>query len=742
MKNISGALSRSPGTAARVLFALCACTGLLAACGGSSDDASPAAGSVSSSGSATAAPAGGASTSPAPTSTASTSGVVVGSYFVNAKVCLDVNANGRCDDGEIAVRTDAQGRFTLAGSGAALVAEIGTDALELDPATRTTRAVSQRMVLRAPKEAPGLVDFHSTAVVEEMESNGLGFNAAMTKVALAVGVPAAKLLTDFNGEADATVKAALKSASDDGLQRIRTAFATATTDSGDVRTLLAAAALTDRYYQTKAPYRAQQDTSSYEAAPAGFAPVYTELVARHGSRGLSSLKYDLAVYNMWKKAQDDGALTPLGARLGPDVLKIMKANFLLGYGVPGISTPGYGNETQVGIGEHTQLAARLLQRLPAYWKQVGDAAGSAPRQIVTVTSGVDRAVDSGNFFVQSLKGTQPALAPLVVYPAAPAPYPDTGTAVVQPAGTNRFLLYFHKLVKATDLVTRSTDALYPTYQDSQAYQTYKSNDADLLAKQSGLTLTPDAAAAGRVLLERLFARSFVDKIADGSYSFANSGSFTYTSDDGKFAPSLGGDGKTTIKSLGDAGSLLYELYVIAPAMKAEAGVDFTAYMPVAQARFFAALNDGSDFYDKGPGMTEKGDINYRMAQILVDDMFNEVDAIARGDLSHAAKLRFAHAEILMPFAVRMGLKGTVQQVPKASAFSYDSNAWRGEYVSPMAANMQWDVYGNGSGRLLVKMLYNEKETDFQAACDSAKVAGTQHFYDYTALKACYGHVAK
>jgi len=740
MKNTSGALLRSPGTAARVLFALCACTGLLAGCGGSSDDASPAAGGASSAGTGTT-PAGGAPTSPAPTPTASTRGVVVGSYFVNAKVCLDLNANGRCDDGETAVRTDAQGRFTLTGSGAALAAEIGTDALELDPATRNTTAVAQHMVLRAPKEAPGVVDFHSTAVVEEMESNGLGFDAAVAKVALAVGVPAAKLLTDFNDEADTTVKAALKSASDDGLQRIRTAFATAS-DGDDIRTLLTAAALTDRYYQTKAPYRAQQDTSSYEAAPAGFAPVYTELIARHGSRGLSSLKYDLAVYNMWKKAQDDGALTPLGARLGPDVLKIMKANFLLGYGVAGISTPGYGNETQVGIGEHTQLAARMLQRLPAYWQQVGDAAGSAPRQIVTVTSGVDRAVDSGNFFVQSLKSAQPALAPLVVYPAAPAPYPDTGTAVAQPAGTNRFLLYFHKLVKATDLVTKSTDPLSTTYQDSQAYQTYKSKDADLLAKQSGLTLTPDAATAGRVLLERLFAKSFVDKIADGSYSFANSGTFTYTSDDGRFAPSLSGDAKTTIKSLGDAGSLLYELYVIAPAMKAEAGVDFTAYMPVAQARFFAALNDGSDFYDKGPGMTEKGDVNYRMAQILVDDMFNEVDAVARGDLSHAAKLRFAHAEILMPFAVRMGLKGAVQQVPKASTFSYDSNAWRGEYVSPMAANMQWDVYGNGSGRLLVKMLYNEKETDFQAACDGAKVAGTQHFYDYTALKACYGHVAK
>ena len=707
---------------------------LLVACGGgdsgSSSFALPAAAGVSTT------PAGsGSTTSP------SVSGVVVGSYFVNAKVCLDINSNGRCDTGEPSTRSDKQGGFTLAGSSAGIVAEIGTDATELDPSIPSSKPVTSPLVLRAPKEAPGVVDFQSTAVVSEMEANGLDFQTATGKVAISVGVIAAKLLGDINTEGDPVAKAALKAASDEGLQRIRDALASAVSGD-DVKALVTAAALTDRYYQTKAPYRPQQDVSTYEAAPAGFSPVYTEVVARHGSRGLSGLKYDLAVYNMWKKAQDDGALTPLGEKLGPDVLKIMKANFLLGYGVAGISTPGYGNETQVGINEHTQLAARLVQRLPAYWKQIGDSAGGAPRQIVTVTSGVDRAVDSGNFFVQSLKAVQPALAPLLTYPPAPAPYPDNGTAVSQPAGTNRFLLYFHKLVKATDLVTNTADPLYTTYQASLAYQDYKSNDADLLAKQSGLTVTPEAAVAGRVLLERLFARSFVDKIANGTYSFANTGSFSFASDDGKFSPSLSGDGKTSIKSIGDAGSLLYELYVIAPAMRSEAGVDFTAYMPAAQAKFFAALNDGSDFYDKGPGMTEKGDITSRMSQILVDDMFNEVDAIARGDRSHAAKLRFTHAEIMMPFAVRMGLKGVDQSVPKATGFSYDSNTWRGQYVSPMAANMQWDVFIGAGGKLLVRMLYNEKETDFKAACDTAKAAGTAHYYDYTALKACYGHVAR
>lgn len=494
------------------------------------------------------------------------------------------------------------------------------------------------------------------------------------------------------------------------------------------------------YYQTKAPYQPQQAASTYEAAPAGYSPVYTELLARHGSRGLSSLKYDLAIYNMWKKASDEGALTPLGQQLGPDVLKLMKANFLLGYGVNGISTPGYGNETLVGIKEHQQLAVRLQSRLAGFWKEVGDAAATKPRQIVTVTSGVDRAVDSGAFFVASLTKTQPNLATLIAYPPAPAPYP-LAKPVAQKDGTNRFLLYFHKLAAKTDEVLNTVDPRYQTYQDSLAYQKYKAEDTDLLARQAAALADPAVVDAGRVVMERLFTKVFVDKIANGSYSFANTGTFTYTSDDGKYSSTLSGDGKTVIASLGDAGSLVYELYSIAPAMKDEVGVDFMRYLPADQARVFAQVNDTSDFYDKGPGMTEKGSVTWKMAQILQDDFFNEVDAIARGNLAHAAKLRFAHAEITVPFASIMGLKNVLQQQPKSTTYSYANNPWRGDQVSPMAANMQWDVYSDGKGSLLVKMLYNEKETDFKPGCDSAKISPASHFYNYDKLKACYGHVA-
>jgi hypothetical protein len=73
-------------------------------------------------------------------------------------------------------------------------------------------------------------------------------------------------------------------------------------------------------------------------------------------------------------------------------------------------------------------------------------------------------------------------------------------------------------------------------------------------------------------------------------------------------------------------------------------------------------------------------------------------------------------------------------------YAYETSGWRGELVSPMAANVQWDVYRDGSGKLLVRMLYNETETDFKAAWDGARFAPGSHFYGYAELAACYGHM--
>ena len=474
------------------------------------------------------------------------------------------------------------------------------------------------------------------------------------------------------------------------------------------------------YYATKTNYQPQQAAGTYSAAPGGFSPIYTQLVARHGTRGLSSMKYDDAVLNMWTKAKADGALTTLGEKLGADVEKIMKANFLMGYGVSGISTPGYGNLTQVGVNEHKQLAARLLTRLPDLFNNLGT------RQVQIMNSGQDRAVDSSQFFAGSLISNKPAISALVTTPVV-----------------DRFQLYFHKLKTSTDPVSDTSSVNYATLMASIDYQAFAAATdstgygTEVAAKIAAVRASTPIKTAARAVLERLFTTDFLDKIDAGTYSFSNNSTRSYTSGDGLFTNTLTGDGKTKIKSSVDAAVLIYELYIIAPGLVNETGVDFSVYMPQEQAPQFAYLQDIDDFYNKGPSATEYGTLTYKMAGSLLKDFFSEVDNIAAGTTDRAARLRFTHAEVMIPFATIMDLPTASTSLPKAQTYSYDNSDWRGETVSPMATNVQWDVFRNASGTLLVRMLFNEKETDFKATCDSARYATGSHYYDFAKLKACY-----
>jgi hypothetical protein len=504
--------------------------------------------------------------------------------------------------------------------------------------------------------------------------------------------------------------------------------------AGAALSLLLLNAFGEQFYQTKTPYQPQQAGTSYEAPPQGYHAIHTQLLARHGSRGLSSMKTDLALYNLWQMADKEGALTPLGAQLGADLLQMMKANALLGYGVAGIGKPGYGNETMQGVAEHQQLAERMIRRLPELFRDAPGGPASPPRRIVLVTSGKDRAVDSGDYFAGALMARQPNLQPLIIRPPSRAPRAETNHDS-RPAGTDRFLLYFHKLSARQDLVADSGDPLSGAYQASQAYQAWAKSD-ELNKREAAMLAQPQVAAAARSVVERLFTPAFIAGLDQGRYRAANSGSYSYTSADGKFTNKLTGDGDTVIQSSVDAAQALYELYAAAADMRVELQADFAAYMPAPQAAVFAATEDAIAFYTKGPGIRENGDVNYRMAQTLLDDFFSEVDAVAKGDLSHAAKLRFAHAEIVIPMAAILGLRGMSEQLPRATAYSYENSPWRGAAVAPMAANIQWDVYTNGQ-RTLLRMLYNEKETDFKPACDHAKIAPGSHFYDYARLRSCY-----
>ena len=470
------------------------------------------------------------------------------------------------------------------------------------------------------------------------------------------------------------------------------------------------------FLTTKTPYRPARTASGDASAPPGFTPLHTQLVARHGARAMTGMKDDLALLNMCRQAAREQALTPLGQQLLADVERLVQVQLLLGHGVDGIARPGYANLSAIGIDEHRQLALRVLQRQPALFAD----ADAGPRTIVVQHSGVDRARESGVFFIQSLTAAAPRLAPLVEPPAA-----------------DRFTLYFHKLNAATDAAIDGTiaagDPRHATFAASQRYQAFL-RSAALKARLDAVAADPRLDEAARIVLARLFRPAFLDRLADRELRFTNSGRMEATSGDGKLHVVRDGDGKTVIASPRDALMALSAVYEIAPGLRVELGRDFRAYIPDAQAQLLAWANDAEDFYEKGPGMAAEAPVTYQMAEGLLRDFFDEAQ---HGSARHLATFRFSHAEIIIPLATLLGLPGSDVPLAPGQAYSYADNPWRGRDVAPYAANIQWDSYRDAQGRVLVRMLYNERQTPFKAACDQARYRPDSAFYDLKALRACY-----
>ncbi len=93
------------------------------------------------------------------------------------------------------------------------------------------------------------------------------------------------------------------------------------------------------------------------------------------------------------------------------------------------------------------------------------------------------------------------------------------------------------------------------------------------------------------------------------------------------------------------------------------------------------------------------------ARKLAEDFAARADeAISRGGI--AADLRFGHDSGLWPFVGLIGLEGVGDRVPYSEVCEHPA-LWRG---MTMAANVQMAFFRNKDGDVLVKVLYNEKET--------------------------------
>ena len=138
---------------------------------------------------------------------------------------------------------------------------------------------------------------------------------------------------------------------------------------------------------------------------------------------------------------------------------------------------------------------------------------------------------------------------------------------------------------------------------------------------------------------------------------------------------------------------------------------------------------------KGPSI-QGNDATFNMVQPLLFDFFSSIEKTPR----IGAHLRFAHAETIIPFATILQIPGISDQpVDRTDLYTYEKNNWRGDRVSPMAANIQWDIFQHrtDSNRILVRMLYNEIEVKFKSDC--SPITKNSFFYDFDELKRAYAH---
>lgn len=114
-------------------------------------------------------------------------------------------------------------------------------------------------------------------------------------------------------------------------------------------------------------------------------------------------------------------------------------------------------------------------------------------------------------------------------------------------------------------------------------------------------------------------------------------------------------------------------------------------------------------YNNMANSAEFGDRVIWAAKGLAHDIIDKADAAIAGN-DVAADLRFGHDSGILPLAGLMGLEGPGERLP---ALAIDG-VWESYERVPMASNLQLIFYRDRRGDVLVKVLYNERETALKA----------------------------
>ena len=107
---------------------------------------------------------------------------------------------------------------------------------------------------------------------------------------------------------------------------------------------------------------------------------------------------------------------------------------------------------------------------------------------------------------------------------------------------------------------------------------------------------------------------------------------------------------------------------------------------------------------------EMSDYQKQISRKLLADFVQRADDALKEGSNMAADLRFGHDTALLPLVGHIRIEG----MENWAAFDQVNSVWNSSVSICMGSNLQMIFYRNKSGEVLVKMLYNEKETTIPA----------------------------
>lgn len=148
---------------------------------------------------------------------------------------------------------------------------------------------------------------------------------------------------------------------------------------------------------------------------------------------------------------------------------------------------------------------------------------------------------------------------------------------------------------------------------------------------------------------------------------------------------------------------LVEYYVLAGLSAMSVNADLTHYLTVDELnRLWSTFNLRQYLQRTATTLsTTPADI----AAPLLNDLIATTSAVAEGEAGSGIKLRFAHAETLMPLLSLMHLPGCYYMT---NYFDTVAQHWRDFDVVPMASNIQLILFKAKSGRYYLRVDLNEK----------------------------------